>query len=478
MDKSELPPLTPVHSSPVWFDRPRPAPRAPASGTGSYDVVVVGAGLAGLLTGLLLARGGRSVAVLEARRTGDGTTGHTTGKVSLLQGTKLSRVLTTNPPSTARQYVEASREGQAWLQRYCVEHGVEHRTAHATSYATTRTGEVRARAELAAARKAGLDVQWTTDTELPFAVRGAVRLEDQFQLHAMDLVSRLVESLEAEGGRLFEGSRVESVDRSGDRVEVRTAAARLSAGTVVVATNQPVLDRGAFFARLKPQRSYAASLSSPWVPEGMHLSTDLQSRSLRSVSTADGEDQLMIGGSGHTTGRSNPGRRLEQLLDWARETFPDSELRRVWSAQDQSPVSALPYVGPVLPGEHRIQVATGFDKWGFSTAPAAALLIAADVLGGQPPSWGAALRSWAPREVLGAGRAALFNSEVGFQMVCGHAAKVLSKDDPPLCTHLGGVLSWNATEESWDCPLHGSRFGTDGEVLEGPATRPLGGRTS
>ncbi|NGZ99742.1 FAD-dependent oxidoreductase [Nocardioides sp. W3-2-3] len=78
----------PASSTPVWFDRPRPEQRPAATGRASYDVVVVGAGIAGLLTGLLLARGGRSVAVLEARRVGDGTTGHTTGKVSLLQGTK------------------------------------------------------------------------------------------------------------------------------------------------------------------------------------------------------------------------------------------------------------------------------------------------------------------------------------------------------------------------------------------------------
>lgn len=463
----------PAESAPVWFATPRPGPFPPLNGRSSCDVAVVGGGLTGLLTALLLARAGRSVRVLEARRVGDGTSGHTTGKVSLLQGTKLSRVLRTNPPRVARDYVEAGREGQAWLRRYADERGLRAEERHATTYATTRLGTVRARAELLAARAAGLDVSWTDETELPFAVEGAVRLEGQFQVDAMEVLAALAADVEAEGGIVHEHSRVVDVDRSTDRVTLETdGLALLDAGHVVLATAQPILDRGAFFSRLKPQRSYAATLAGTWLPRGMHLSADSRVRSLRSVRTGD-EELLMVGGSGHTTGRGSPDERLDALLGWAEQTFPGGEFRHVWSAQDQSPVTGLPYVGPLLPGDHRIQVATGFDKWGLSTAPAAALMIAADLLGGHPPAWGRALRSWTPREVLAAGRATLFNAEVGWHLACGHALRPLRGERPPLCTHLGGVLSWNDTEQSWDCPLHGSRFATDGSVLEGPAVRPL-----
>ncbi|MFC5729934.1 MULTISPECIES: FAD-dependent oxidoreductase [Nocardioides] len=465
--------LRPVDSEPVWFARPRPDPRPPLTSPASYDVVVVGGGLTGLLTALLVARAGRSVAVLEARRIGDGTSGHTTGKVSLLQGTKLSRVLQSNPPSVARLYVEAGREGQAWLRHYCEHRGVTAEERHATTYATTRPGMVRARAELAAGKVAGLDVAWTDHTELPYDVLGAVRLDGQFQVHAMELLAALLADVEAEGGTVFEESRVVDVDRGASRVTVRTDRATVDADAVVLATNQPIMDRGAFFARLKPQRSYAAAISSTWLPRGMHLSSDRQVRSLRSVRATDGEELLMIGGSGHVTGRSSPSKRLDELLTWAQETFPGGELRHVWSAQDQSPVTGLPYVGPLLPGDHRVQVATGFDKWGFSTAPAAALLLAADLLDGRPPAWGRSMRSWTPREALAGGRAALFNAEVGCHLAYGYASKPFRKDDAPTCTHLGGVLSWNPTEQSWDCPLHGSRFAPDGEVLEGPATKRL-----
>ncbi|WP_408899467.1 FAD-dependent oxidoreductase [Nocardioides sp. R1-1] len=467
--------LRPSASAPVWFDRPRPGPFPPLTGRVSYDVAVVGGGVGGLLCALLLARGGRSVVVLEARRIGDGTTGHTTGKVSLLQGTKLSRVMRTNPPSTARRYVEAGREGQAWLRRFCDEHGVTTETRHATTYATTKLGLVRAESELAAARTAGLDVEWTEETELPYPVLGAVRLEDQFQVDAMDLLRALAREVTSEVGTIHESTRVVSIDRSDDRVTLATdGGAEVRAGAVVVATNQPTLLRGGFFARLQPQRSYAATLAAAdWAPAGMHLSSDREVRSLRSVRSSDGEPLVMVGGSGHVTGRGSAADRLDRLLSWARETFPGSELRHVWSAQDQSPADGLPYVGPAVPGDHRIQVVTGLDKWGLSTAPAAALLIAADLLGGHPPAWGRALRAWTPREALAAGRTALFNAEVGWQMACGHAARLLPGENAPLCTHLGGVLRWNDAEASWDCPLHGSRFAPDGSVLEGPATKPF-----
>lgn len=465
----------PADSMPVWFTRSRPGPFPPPGERSVCDVAVVGAGVAGLLTALLLARAGRSVMVLEARRIGDGTSGHTTGKVSLLQGTKLSRVLRSNPPSAARRYVEAGREGQAWLRRYCDERGLLVEERHATTYAGTRIGVARARAELLAARTAGLPVAWTDDVELPFDVRGAVRLEDQFQIDAMELLSALTADVVAAGAGVHEGARVTKADRGEGGVTLRTdRGAVVEAARVVLATNQPILDRGAFFARLQPQRSYAATLASAWLPTGMHLSADLAVRSLRAVRSGDGEDLLMVGGSGHVTGRGTPGQHVDRLLSWAEHCFPGSEVRHVWSAQDQSPVAGLPYVGPLLPGDHRIQVVTGFDKWGLSTAPAAALTLASDLLSGDVPSWATALRSWTPREVLAAGRAALFNAEVGWQLACGYAARPFRGADAPLCTHLGGVLSWNDAEQSWDCPLHGSRFGADGAVLEGPATRPLG----
>jgi len=126
----------------------------------AYDDLVVGAGLTGLVTGLLLARAGRSVAVVEARDVGAVTTGNTTGKVSLLQGTRLSHILERQSDRVARAYLDANREGQAWLLRFCEDHGVPFERRDAVTYAADERWLDAARAEHEAARHLGLDVRW------------------------------------------------------------------------------------------------------------------------------------------------------------------------------------------------------------------------------------------------------------------------------------------------------------------------------
>lgn len=463
--------------TPLWLDRPR-ATRPRLTGQASYDVVVAGAGITGLLTGLLLARAGRSVAVIEARQVGDGTSGHTTAKVSLLQGTKFGRVLRTNPPSVLRDYVTANHEGQAWLRRFCEAHQVACQDRPAYTYATSRRGELRARAELAAASVAGLDVTWEETTELPFPVRGAVRLDGQMQLHPLELMDAVVAQFLSAGGDLYERSRLTDLHHHDGGVSVTTEHGRVEARNVVLATGQPVLRRHGFFARLHPERSYAAALRSASVPHGMYLSADHPTRSVRSQPFGD-EELLLVGGNGHVTGRTDSEQHhIQDLVVWALGTF-GGDVTHTWSAQDQATTTGLPYVGPMLPGDRKTWVATGFDKWGFAAAPAAALLLTKSILdddgAGERPSWRRAFSTWTPRESAGAARLARYNVGVGVEMakdVVGRRWREAEEAEPPLrgiCTHLGGAVHWNDAEGSWDCPLHGSRFAPDGAVLEGPA---------
>ena len=461
----------------VWQDRhPRPA-AVSVEAAGRYDVAVVGAGLTGLTTALLLGRAGRSVVVLEAGRVGTGTTARSTAKFSLLQGTQLSTIRSRHPQAVVDAYVEAQREGAAWVRRFSEEHGVALQDRDAVTYANTGSGERSIRDEQDVARQAGLDLDWVDELPLPYPVRGAVRMRGQFQLDPLELLDTLADQATAHGVRIVEGARVLKV-RGTDPVRITTDNGQVEAGRVVVATNLPILDRGGFFARMKPARSYSVVFRTAQpVVDAMYLSADQPSRSLRDAPAEQGH-LLLVGGNGHTTGRGgSTQQRLDTLRTWTHEHWPDAVETHAWSAQDYVPHHALPFAGPILPGADEILVGGGYSKWGMTNAVAVSLALSARILG-SPPEWSDVLRTYAPTELRGLPTAVRDNAEVGLEMTRGWvgalAGRSLRRGDlTRVCTHLGGVVRWNDAERSWDCPLHGSRFDESGAVLDGPAVRAL-----
>jgi glycine/D-amino acid oxidase-like deaminating enzyme len=353
---------------------------------------------------------------------------------------------------------------------------VQHRDA--VTFARDESGERAVRSELEVAERAGLAVEWADDLPLPFAVRGGLRLADQLQVDPMELLGALWREAAAHGVQVVEGNRVVRV-RGTDPVRLTTESGPVEAGRVVVATNLPVLDRGGFFARMKPARSYAVAFRTEHaVVDAMYISADQPTRSLRDAPDEDGH-LLLVGGNGHPTGRGGSAQeRLDDLRAWTHELWPDAVETHAWSAQDYQPHHALPFAGPILPGTDEIMVAGGYSKWGMTNAPAAALALAARILDGAPPSWSEVFRTYAPSALRGLPTAARFNAEVGVEMTRGWvgalAGRSLHRGElTRVCTHLGGVVRWNDAERSWDCPLHGSRFDETGPVLEGPAVRPL-----
>lgn len=496
----------------LWLaGRPEQAtPPNPLDETNRYaDVVVVGAGLTGLITAVLLARAGRDVMVLEAFRAGAGATGNTTAKISLLQGTKLSKIVGKHGAEVAKKYVEGNLEGQEWLIQRCEAHGLSVQREDAFSYAQSGQGLPAARAELEAAQAAGLGVEWVdgTGADVPFPFEGGVRLAHQAQFDPMPLLDSLIVELDERGGRLVQGVRVQRVSGTDDglMLHVRTSEGHefdVRSRQCVLATGIPILDRGGFFARLKPSRSYCMAYQVPGtVPRGMYLSVDSPTRSVRYAPTPDGE-RLIVGGAGHPVGREkHPSESLQELDSWAKEHFPGAVQTNYWSAQDYSPADELPYVGPILPGNDKIYVATGFDKWGMTNGAAAALALSSRILGGRM-DWAEAFASWSPHELSGIPKAVQANVEVGLNLAKGWITPVTRIADrtpssggvvsgppwalearcvvdgvehrvSPVCTHLGGIVNWNDADEAWECPLHGSRFAPDGTLLEGPATRDL-----
>jgi glycine/D-amino acid oxidase-like deaminating enzyme len=220
----------------LWVATTRDEPTGPAAESpqpepdSAYDVVVVGAGITGLSTALFLAEAGARVAVLEADQVCSGVTAHTTAKVTSLHGLAYAGLARNRGPEIARSYAGANQAAVEqiadWVQRYGIDCDFSRRSAYTYTSTAGRVPDVEA--EVDAAVGLGLPAVLTTETELPFPVQAAIRLDDQGQFHPRRYCLGLASALRRLGGRIFEDARASDV-HDGSPCRVRTGALTMTA---------------------------------------------------------------------------------------------------------------------------------------------------------------------------------------------------------------------------------------------------------
>ena len=485
-------------SESLWIATTPATDHPPLSGDLDADVAVVGGGLVGTVTAVLLRRAGRSVVLLERDRIGLGVTGNTTAKLTSQHGLVYADMAKRAGDRVARLYARANEAAIAWVAEQHVD--AELRRAPAYVWAANEEELQRVKAEAAAASRLGLPAFLESEVPLPVESVGAVRFDDQALIHPRKLVLGLAGELD----EIYERTHITGLDE-GDPLRLRTSSGTVTANAAVLATHMPFPDRGLYFARAFQHRGYAiaAPIEPGSSPDGMFINAGSPTRSVRPAGGENGRPLLVVGGEGHLTGSGEASpERWETLEGWARERFPVGETRYRWSTQDAFATDRRPFVGPLRPGSKSVFVATGFGGWGMTGGIAAAHVLAGLVTG-RPGPWADAFDSlrlgpvtrsmfWrynaaAPRHLI-ADRFRAASAEQARSLATGEGVVVRRGREllavsrggdgslravSAACTHLGCVLAWNGAEESWDCPCHGSRFSPDGEVLHGPAVAPL-----
>jgi glycine/D-amino acid oxidase-like deaminating enzyme/nitrite reductase/ring-hydroxylating ferredoxin subunit len=485
----------------LWLEPAITARYPPLDGDQTVDVAVLGGGITGLTTALLLAQRGARVAVLEADRVGGGVTGNNTAKVTALQSIVYSTLRRVHGPAAADDYAAGSVAAVARVAALTAQESIdcELQRRPALTIAADSTESPDVQREMAAATAAGLPVRWTDDVDLPFPVAGAVQLDNQIALHPVRYARGLAEAIRRAGSAVYEGTRATSL-HEGAPCRVQTTAATVHADQVVVATHYPVFDRGGYFARLEPTRSYCiAARIRGALPSGMSINAGSPTRSLNTY-----RELLIVGGESHPTGaRGVDAERYRNLADFARTHWDVVEVSHRWSAQDPTCYDRLPVIGRYTPVSSRVYVASGFMKWGLSSGTMAAAILTDLISGTEPEPWAA---RFTPHRISPGSlpRLLKMNVKAGADLVVDRVtpAEVSDPGEVPAgqarvlrdgvgkvgvyrepdgtlhavslrCTHLGCLLRFNGAERSWDCPCHGSRFDVDGSVLEGPAVAPL-----
>jgi glycine/D-amino acid oxidase-like deaminating enzyme/nitrite reductase/ring-hydroxylating ferredoxin subunit len=481
----------------------------------AFDVLVLGGGITGLTTALLLKRRGARVAVVEAGRVGGGVTGNNTAKVTALQSTRLSSIRRSRGEDVAAAYAVQSAAAVERVATLAAAEGIEcdlrRRAACTVAVRDADLPTVQAEAELA--RRAGLPVTMSDGTDLPYPVAGVARLADQIEFHPVRYALGLAAAVDGDGSAVFENTRARGL-HEGRPVRVDTTQGTLTGEQVVVATHYPVWDRGGYFARLEASRSYCIAARVRDTPaREMSITAGSPTWSYRSVPMpASGSDRSagelqIVCGSGHATGaRGVDAGAYRRLEEHARAHWDVAEVTHRWSAQDPVPYDQTPMIGSYTPVSRHLHVATGFAKWGLTGGTMGAMILAERLSGAGGDAGAGADAVFTPHRLSPRGlpMLATINAGVAVDFVGDRLAPGQARsaaEVPPgearvvragtertgvyrdeagglhavsmRCTHLGCLVRFNAAERSWDCPCHGSRFDVTGAVLEGPAVDPL-----
>lgn len=470
-----------------------------------YDVIIVGGGITGLSTALLLQESGKNCLLLEAANLGFGTTSGTTAHLNTLLDTPYTQIEKNFSEEKSRQVADAAAAALNLVKRnvekYSIECGLQEADAWLFSADDKEDKELSEIAE--AARRAGLDLVFTTELPIRVPFKRAIRVAGQGKFNPIDYIYGLAKAFEQAGGIIMQHCRVANVQQK-ENVQADTSKGVFKGVDLVYATHVPP-GINLLHLRCAPWRSYAMAvkLADENYPEGLIYDMKDPYFYYR-TQVVQGQPYLIAGGVDHKTGEEEYSERsFEELEAHVRKYFEIEEVAYRWSSQYFEPTDGLPYIGR-LPGhaEH-VYVATGFGGNGMTYSAVSALTLKAMILGEESPY----ISLFDPnrlKPVAGftnfiahnvdvvknfAGR--LFSAEklgelAGLAEGEGKVVKYegekigIYKDEQggihaidPVCTHMKCEVKWNAAELSWDCPCHGARYSVDGKVLTGPADRDL-----
>lgn len=471
------------------------------------DVVIAGAGITGITAAYLLAKEGKQIALIEADQILNGTTGHTTAKITAQHGVIYDELITNAGKNNALLYYEANAKALQFMTETINELDIDcdYSKQDAYLYATTALGKNKIAKEEKAYKKLGIQGSAVDTLPIPIKIEKGLVLPNQAQFHPVKYARALIEEITRLNGKIYEHTAAVNVD-TGDRPTVLTRDDhRIKAQHALQCTHFPFYEGTGFYsARMYAERSYIiAAKTAQTFSDGMYISADEDTRSIRSAKI-NGEEMVLIGGASHKTGQGKKDTMdyYRTLEEFGQQTFGVESIPYRWSAQDLTTLDKMPYAGEITSGNKNVLIATGYRKWGMTNSTAAALLLRDIVLDRESPY----RQTFTPSRLHANPSLKTFlreNTNVAANLVKGKLETTSKTPDDlepgegaitmkkgqrkgmyknedgeifivdTTCTHIGCELNWNRAEKTWDCPCHGSRFTYEGEVIEGPAEKPL-----
>ncbi len=496
----------------LWQQHTRLTQGETLRGALQTDVVVVGAGIAGLTTAWLLRKRGLDVAILDDGRIGSGETERTTAHLSSALDEGYLEIERIHGKDNARLAAQSHSQAIDQIEAIVRELQIDcaFRRIDGYLFGSDDTGDAALDDEYAAAGRAGLEVELVNEVPGLPRVRRALCFRQQGEFEPLQYLGALADACMARGVRLFTGAHVSELE-GGDAPKVTTEdGVTINARrAVIVCTNTPVNDLVALHTKQIPYRSYVIGLrvAADTLPSALWWDTAEPYHYVRLVRAADrsgdGHDVLIVGGEDHKVSAVDDGEeRFARLEAWARERFACGARISQWSGQVMEPIDGLAFIGKNPMDADNVYVATGDSGHGLTHGTIAGMMFAEMLFADNKHPWAAlydprrhspkAIADYAKESVNAVAQFARWfkGSDVahdedikrgsGAVQRRGLSLVAVSVDNDghrhectAVCPHLGAILAWNDLEKSWDCPLHGSRFTALGTVINGPANTCL-----
>lgn len=470
------------------------------------DTAIVGGGMSGISCAYLLVKEGVKVAIIEADHILQGTTGHTTAKISSQHGLIYNKIKTKMSTEFAQQYAEANESAIRLIEKLQNELHIDCDFMHQPSYVFTRQDQYvqQIKDEADTASSVGIKASYLEEIPFDIPIKAAVRFENQAQFHPRKYLLALAEEVVKNGGQIFEQTRAVDIEGGGPHIITTKNGYKITADKVIIASHYPFYNKhGMYFARIYTERSYALGVKvKEKYPGGMYITAEDPAKSIRSQITDQGE-LLIIGGEHHKTGQGKDTiDHYKALIAFSKDYFTVEDIPYRWSTQDCMTVDDVPYIGQYTKDTPNLYVATGYRKWGMTNSTVSAMILKDLIVNGSSPYQDVYNPS---RKTITASAKEFIkeNLNVAKEFITGKLellpndvedikpgeAKVIMKDGDRVgvyrdeqgtlhlvnttCTHMGCELQWNSAEKSWDCPCHGSRFTYEGDIIDGPTVMPL-----
>ncbi len=407
------------------------------------DVLIIGGGIAGILTAYFLHQKGIKYILVEKDRICSGTTHNTTAKITFQHGLNYQKILRSSSVETAQKYLNVNKTAFDKYTEMCrnIECDYETKDNYVFSINNRRTLEN----EIKILSRIGYKAEFCESLPIPIKTVGAVKFPKQAQFNPLKFISAIVDGL-----NIYENIFVREMIGT----TAVTDKCRIKADKVIVTTHFPFINKhGSYFLKLYQHRSYVIALENAQYINGMYVDENHKGMSFRNYGGL-----LFIGGGGHRTGEK--GGNWNELRDFTKFHYPDAHEKFYWSAQDCMSLDGIPYIGKYSRNTPDMYVAGGFNKWGMTGAMVSAMILSDMVMGRRNEYADIFSPS---RNII---KPQLFiNSR--------KAVKNLFTLTTKRCPHMGCALKWNSAEHSWDCACHGSRFSDKGKVLDNPANGDL-----